>query len=588
MNEAKNDQKDHSVTNQPGSGPKVLNFSPQKNSKGSLLHKKSFLLGLIVTIILAIGAVITGYFLIQKRTTTPPQAADVTNPDKCKNKVLFLNPPKSSNSTPSGNLAFVGGQVKNNCNQDVTLYMNAYWCSVIKEPIQTCSDNKRKPVEKVIIPAKKTRKFYIEQKIGNTGDCGTAQVDVFFAKGGPNSGWPLANGLAWGDKKSCGEQPVCVSLDKSVTGNLQVKAGLTFSYGKFVTNYQFDWGDGKISTISASKDATKNNATHTYSNYGTYQIKGGAIISTGQLFTSDACKADVTFTQVTKYRACSSNNACEEKDCPAGQTCTSTCDPTQTNPCGSKFYECVGESCTQSECPVGETCTNKCSSTDPNACKTATKYHVCSTQKTCEEKTCPVGETCTSTCDPSKANPCGSTFTQCSGEACVSVNCPVGQTCQSTCDQTNADSCKTFKHNVCQNSACVQKNCPNRGVNCALSSDCQTDASCVIVKTYQHNVCINQTCTKVDCSPNTKSCGNECSSDANCGKAVAVVQTHKECQNKACVVVNGSGIDQCSSDVSCRPAATPPPIPQSGSTELTIAAMFLGIGAVAMGLLFAL
>lgn len=593
MNESHDHQKSSSPASEPNVSPKVLNFSPQKNQKTSLFRKKSFILGIILTVVLAVGALVTGYFFIQQRTTTPPQAAGVDNPSRCKNLVSFVDL-KSSNSTPSGTVAFVSGKVKNDCEKDVTLYMNAYWCSDIKEPIHTCSDNRRKPTEKVIIPAKKTKKFSIEQKIGNTGTCGSSQVDVYFATGTAKEKWPIANGGAWGEKKSCDEQPACLTLDNTVTGKLQVKAGMTFSYSKFVTNYQFDWGDGKISTISANKDASLNTATHTYAKFGTYQIKGGAIITSGQLFTSDACKADVTFTEIVKYRSCNANNACVEQECPAGTTCTSTCDPTKPNPCGSKFSECIGEACTQTDCPPGQICQNKCSLTDPNACKTPTKYHVCNAQKACEEKTCPIGTTCTSTCDPSKANPCGSTFTQCAGQACVSVNCPVGTTCQSTCDIGNANSCKTFKHNVCQNSACVQKDCPTVGVNCALSSDCQSDASCVIVKTYQHSVCVNESCVRVDCSPNTQACGNECTSNANCRAPVAtpppvaVAQTHKECQNNACVVVSGAGTNECTSDVSCRPAAIPPNIPKSGSTGLTVVGIMLGIGVIAAGLLLAL
>jgi hypothetical protein len=590
MNETKNDQKNHASADQPISGPKVLNFSPQKNPKGSLFHKKSFLIGLILTVVLGIGALITGYFFIQQRITTPPQAASNVNPDECKKKVSFIGI-ESSNSTPSGTVAFVKGKVQNKCKKDVTLYMNAFWCSDIKEPIHTCGDNKRVPTATVIIPAGKTKKFSIEQKIGNKGTCGSAQVDVYFVRGA-NSVWPIANGGAWGDKKSCDEQPACISLDETITGKLQVKAGMTFHYGKFVTHYQFDWGDGKISTVAASKDPAQNTASHTYSSFGTYLIKGGAIVNSTQLFTSDACKANVTFTEVTKYRSCDANNACTQTECPAGETCTDTCDPTKPNPCGSKFNDCVNETCVKNDCPAGQVCPNKCSLTDPNACKTPTKYHVCSSLNACEERTCPIGQTCTSTCDPSKTNPCGSTFTQCSGESCVAINCPVGTSCQSTCDLGKANSCKTFKHSVCQNSACVQKDCPTRGVDCALSSDCQSDSSCVIVRTYQHSVCVNESCVRVDCSPNTQACGNECTSNANCRTAppppIAVVQTHKECQNKACVVVNGAGTDQCSSDVSCRPVATPPAIPKSGSTGLTVVGIFLGIGAVAAGLLLAL
>ncbi|MBI3559416.1 hypothetical protein HY085_03390 [Candidatus Gottesmanbacteria bacterium] len=101
--------------------------------------------------------------------------------------------------------------------------------------------------------------------------------------------------------------------------------------------------------------------------------------------------------------------------------------------------------------------------------------------------------------------------------------------------------------------------------------------------TYFHKVCLGSACKVVDCAPPTVPCTDSCATDAACG---ATVSTHKECRNRACVIVNGAGKDTCTSDVSCQPKAVAPPIPQAGNVLLTIGGLVLGVGVMALGLLF--
>jgi hypothetical protein len=160
--------------------------------------------------------------------------------------------------------------------------------------------------------------------------------------------------------------------------------------------------------------------------------------------------------------------------------------------------------------------------------------------------------------------------------------------------QTDASGCSvtlsytkpaTPTHKECQNNACVTvsgagtDNCPN---------NCQPT-------TYQHKVCLGNSCSSVQCSPATSPCADTCSTNADCGTTTTTVtptppapSTHRECRNNACVSISGAGTDTCTSDVSCQPVAVAPPIPKSGSTEITIGSIILGAGAIIVGLLLAL
>lgn len=141
----------------------------------------------------------------------------------------------------------------------------------------------------------------------------------------------------------------------------------------------------------------------------------------------------------------------------------------------------------------------------------------------------------------------------------------------------------TYTYQTCQNNACVTQTCNPATTPCPGLTTCQLNSDCA-AKIYQHKVCLGSACTTVSCSPPTTQCADSCSTNADCSPSAP--QTHKECRNNACVTVSGAGTDTCTSDVSCQPKATPPPIPKSGNTALTIGGLVLGIGAVAVGLLF--
>ncbi len=168
-----------------------------------------------------------------------------------------------------------------------------------------------------------------------------------------------------------------------------------------------------------------------------------------------------------------------------------------------------------------------------------------------------------------------------------------------SCTQTVTVNQVVYKYKKCENYACKQEDCVPNSTDCSSQSTCQGDSDCQ--PKYQHKVCLGSSCSSVDCSPPTTRCSNSCNTSADCVSAPPVVvtpppvtpppvaqATHRECRNRACVVVTGAGTDSCTSDVSCQPAAAPPPIPRSGNTAATIGGIVLGVGAVVVGLLILL
>lgn len=210
------------------------------------------------------------------------------------------------------------------------------------------------------------------------------------------------------------------------------------------------------------------------------------------------------------------------------------------------------------------------------------------THKECKNNACsvvtgPGTDSCTGDSD---CAPATYSYKTCENNACVSKDCsPKTSPCpsQNTC---NSDTdCKTYTYRVCENNACVTKSCVPSNKPCDQLISCQTNFDCRAI-TYKHSVCLGTACTSVDCSPSTQPCDSICKNNVDCG--ATVTQTHKDCRNNACVVVTGAGADGCTSDVSCRPAAAPPPIPPSGNTSATITGLVLGVGALLVGLLLAL
>ena len=202
-----------------------------------------------------------------------------------------------------------------------------------------------------------------------------------------------------------------------------------------------------------------------------------------------------------------------------------------------------------SSCQIDANCPNDLSCVS-GRCRQA----ACPTQSDC--KCPPPKKVCNDTCTVN--SDCESQYI-CAGGNCRNPSCineptcvckPVLPTCNSTCT-TSAD-CPS-------NLGCVSGRC--RNTTCPTSTTC----ACIVPT-------CNSTCTtSVDC-PNNLACANGRCRNAACPEMVGCVcqqATHKECQGQACVTVAGVGTDTCTSDVSCRPAATPPPIPESGNPLLT-------------------
>lgn len=471
-----------SPSSNDSNAPHVIELNaPPPTGSGFKLPKKAFIFGLVTTLLLAITAIVIGYFYIQQRTTVDPQANQRYNPVECRNDIEIVVESRSSFTEPS-NLAFIKGKAINNCDKPVDFYMLRFWCSGVKDT-HTCGENRQDDIIQQIAPGQ-TYQFDVSMPIGPVGqnaNCGSSQVDVRYSPNPPNTeaGWPAnEGGLAWGEP--CGEAVACTSLSLSVVSPLQVKATVTGS-GTF-DKYRVDFGDGNI---KESTNKATNILDNTYSAGGTYTVKAYVLKADGTAVGGDgACQKPITVEQQVEYdyRVCQNN----------------ACGPTQ-------------------KCPT------------PGV-----------------------------DCRPNISNKC----------------------------TTDAQCAQTFKRNVCENNACVSKDCPTPGVDCSRSDDCKQNSDCGITQTYKHNICQNNACVSVDCSPNTSPCSSSCSSNADC--APSQPQTHRQCVNQACQVVAGAGADTCTSDVSCRPAATPPPIPQTGSTEMTIGAILIGAGVVALGALFAL
>lgn len=139
------------------------------------------------------------------------------------------------------------------------------------------------------------------------------------------------------------------------------------------------------------------------------------------------------------------------------------------------------------------------------------------------------------------------------------------------------------------NSSCNSKTgCPS-GLGCVSGQcrnvSCPTESSCLCSSVTP--VC-NSDCTDSSQCPSNLACSNgkcrnpSCTTQANC-VCPSISQTHKECKNNACIVVNGTGTDTCTSDVSCRPAAVVPKIPPSGVELPTILGIVGGAGLLLLG-----
>lgn len=151
-------------------------------------------------------------------------------------------------------------------------------------------------------------------------------------------------------------------------------------------------------------------------------------------------------------------------------------------------------------------------------------------------------------------------------------------TCQSSADCPSNDACSNGR---CRNPSCTsQSDCkcppPLKVCNdtCTVNADCQSQYICA------GGNCRNPSCiTQPGCV-----CPPPVAPPPPVTPVTPVVYTHKTCQNNACVTVNGRANDSCTSDASCQPKATPPPIPKSGVDMPTILTILGGVALLAIGL----
>ncbi len=508
----------------PPPGPKVFDLSAL-NAAGSrggniFFKNKTALLGILFVLVLAVGVTFFGLKFREQQTTPPPKAAGCDN-------YKILNDFTGSSGAKQ-DTAWATGTVQNNCDAPINFYIIKSWCLTVDvghnggcgAPNTTGDTITAPPHKGTFVSRPQT-----DQKVGNTGTCGSAQVDIAFTQ---NASGPKDRGAtAFLDPCQPTSQStvVCDSLTISPTSG-QTPLKVTATIAGHVTGnakiqrYHFNFGDGAASRFV--QDQPK--ASYTYKNDGTFNISGVILDTAGNQATGPKCQATLTTSSTPttfSHNVCNAAHACVSAPCdPATTDCSLTTD-------------CK----TSADCVV-----------------TTFSHNVCNANHTCASV------------------PCDPATTDCS----LSTDC-----------KTNADCAVTFNHNVCNsNNSCVSQQCSPANVDCSSSSDCKTNTDCV-PQTFQHKVCLGSACTSVDCSPNTASCASSCSDDSECGGTSTA--THHECnQNNSCVVVTGAGTDQCTSDASCAPAATPPAIPKSGNTMFTLGGAILGIGAILAGILLAL
>lgn len=154
----------------------------------------------------------------------------------------------------------------------------------------------------------------------------------------------------------------------------------------------------------------------------------------------------------------------------------------------------------------------------------------------------------------------------------LKANPPVAS-CNSTCNsKSGCPSGLGCVNGQCRNTSCPQESsCTCQTVTPVCNSDCTDSSQCPT----------NMACSSGKCrNPN-------CSTQTSC-VCPSVTQTHMECRNQACVSVSGAGTDTCSSDVTCKPAAVAPKIPESGIELPTILGIVGGAGLLLLGFLVVL
>lgn len=160
-----------------------------------------------------------------------------------------------------------------------------------------------------------------------------------------------------------------------------------------------------------------------------------------------------------------------------------------------------------------------------------------------------------------------------SSNCVVTLNAnPPAQVCGSSCNsKTGCPQGLGCVNGVCRNVSCPTEpscSCPAPSATC--NSACTDSSQCPSNLACSNGFCRNPSCTT--------------QTDCVCPPPAAP-QTHKACQNNACVTVSGAGPDTCTSDVSCRPKAVAPPIPESGIELPTILGIVGGTGLLLIGLL---
>ncbi len=396
----------------------------------------------------------------------------------------------SSQTNDVGSTARVGVKIKNSSGsgKKIQIKKETYWCNGVGGGDGTakvkCFDHGNAGWDgEFVLAGGQETSTDLSQQIGNNGNCGSAQVDIYVKVDGTTDG-PYG-GVAFKEPCPSNEKHFECVNDTCVKKDGPGPQSCDSSCGK-VTRYKCDAN----STCSP------------------FQCKKGDsnCVTSCNRNDPNACKT------ATKYNTCE-NQSCVQKTCPVGQTCQTTCNPNDVNACKNQVtkYKCnANNTCAAFQCFPGDvSCVTSCDVNDVNACKSQVTKYKCSTDNTCAAFQCFPGDAnCVTSCDVNDVNACKSQVTKykCSTDnTCAAFQCfPGDANCVTSCDISDSSACKQT-YFACDNFTC--KKFVGSG-----TSTCANDDQC---KAKTHFECSDNTCKEV-----AGGGSSDCSNDDQCKPVV--------------------------------------------------------------------
>ncbi len=281
---------------------------------GGLMKKKPFIIGILSVLVLTVAALSVGFVAVQKSTSPTPSATDT--------ECIQVN---STNINAKTDTARLEATITNNCATKVNVKYKweKHWCRGIRfhdssNSYIVCqgndggSDSDWESGDHDLEPGQTSPKFTIEQKIGNTGTCGSAQVDFYYKT--PTSA-PIGGdwfGTAWGDNE-CTQITTTPTLTPTLTPT--VTPTITPTVTPTITPTVTPTVTPTTTPGEQSYKTCENNACVTHPGTG-----------------NSNCNQDSDCKKTT-HKACQ-NNACAEVSGAGSDSCTSDamCQPAAVPP----------------------------------------------------------------------------------------------------------------------------------------------------------------------------------------------------------------------------------------------------------------